>query len=243
MGRRFLITGCGRSGTKYTARLLSAAGVPCGHEVACGPTGFVGFGDATGESSWFAGGYLDQLPDDVVIVHQVRHPEATVRSFHRIGLFDHRYSPNPLFDLRVWRGGLEGRPTPKNVARAAVHRARARKKAEFVRDQRRLVARTTDVFRRPEGPARYVRYWTQWNSLVERGAAGRPYLRIRLEDMGQQTWEELCDFLELGRMDLPELEPVNTKERYPQRKLDLGSGLGSFDPSVGEMAARYGYEI
>lgn len=243
MGRRFLITGCGRSGTKYTALLLGAAGVRCGHEVACTPTGFQGFGDAVGESSWFAAGYMDQMPDDVVVVHQVRHPESTVRSFHRIGLFDRPYHRNALLDLSVWRAGLGGGPTPRNIGRAAVYRARARKKAAYVRDQRRLVADSTDVFDRPEGAARYVRYWTQWNSLVERGASGRRYLRIRLEDMGAGTWDELCDFLEIGRMDLPELDPANTKDRYPPGHLDLGPGLAALDPSVTELAARYGYDV
>lgn len=77
-----IVTGCGRSGTGYTAALLTAAGVECGHERV-----FTGdlrdtpeIGEGAADSSWFAVPYLP-YQDDPHIAHQVRHPLAVVASW------------------------------------------------------------------------------------------------------------------------------------------------------------------
>ena len=80
--RRFLITGCGRSGTKYMAELMGALGISCGHELVFTSAGYDGeWGDwPTGESSSYAPPLLDKLPSDVVVFHVVRNPLHVVRS-------------------------------------------------------------------------------------------------------------------------------------------------------------------
>jgi hypothetical protein len=86
--KRFLVTGCPRSGTGYAAALFRALGVRCGHEDVFGvgqalgrkPVDWNGYG---GDSSWLA---VPALPlDDVVVLHQVRHPLEVVRSIVGVG--------------------------------------------------------------------------------------------------------------------------------------------------------------
>lgn len=75
---RFVITGAPCSATGYAAQVLTAAGVPCGHEEIVGqhrtpsrwlppPAG------PRGESSWLAAPLLWALPV-ATVVHLVRHP-------------------------------------------------------------------------------------------------------------------------------------------------------------------------
>ncbi|MBK7644667.1 MAG: hypothetical protein IPJ19_16765 [Planctomycetes bacterium] len=91
--RRFLVTGVGRSGTGYTASLLTELGCPTGHEEVFGPPRLRNAGqitwppDVAGDSSWLGAPYLDALPEGTVVLHQVREPVANVRSSLRIQFF------------------------------------------------------------------------------------------------------------------------------------------------------------
>lgn len=74
----FLITGCGRSGTKWAAELFTTLGFPCGHEEAfsydrSGPL-------TAGEASWLAVPHLDALDPSTPLVRVVRNPFAVVKS-------------------------------------------------------------------------------------------------------------------------------------------------------------------
>lgn len=77
MSKRLLITGIGRSGTRYMAELLTAAGIPCGHE-ALYPTHVRAppdWGEAVAESAWPAAPWVGPDHDrDLVVVHLVRNP-------------------------------------------------------------------------------------------------------------------------------------------------------------------------
>ena len=80
--QRFIVTGCPRSGTMYAAKLFGELGVRMGHEDVFGvPQGLGGAPRWEGyeaDSSWLA---VPHLPlDDVVVLHQVRHPLEFVRS-------------------------------------------------------------------------------------------------------------------------------------------------------------------
>jgi len=90
---RFLITGCGRSGTGYTAKLLGDLGLPCGHEAIFRPPNverahFEWPPQLPGESSWLAAPFLKSLPKGTLVLHQLREPMAVIRSFLRIRFFD-----------------------------------------------------------------------------------------------------------------------------------------------------------
>ncbi len=89
MTLRFLVTGIGRSGTGYAAKLLTNAKQPCGHEVGFGPKTTSAAAALqrldslrlVGESSWYAAPFIRDLPSDVVILHQVRHPRSWIGSW------------------------------------------------------------------------------------------------------------------------------------------------------------------
>lgn len=91
-GLRFVIVGTGRCGTGFTAGLLTAYGIPCGHETRFGPP----FGARAwirarrqrieGDASWLAVPALPTLRGATVL-HQVRHPLDVIGSFLALGFF------------------------------------------------------------------------------------------------------------------------------------------------------------
>ena len=86
--RRFVVTGCARSGTAYAAALFSALGLPCGHEAVFRPGGPGEWpDDRPGESSWLAAPHLGRLEPGAVVLHQVRDPLAVVRSHLSFNFF------------------------------------------------------------------------------------------------------------------------------------------------------------
>lgn len=115
MSRRFLITGCGRSGTAHAANVLTLAGLPCGHEAVFQPAKLLGATeivwpeDLPGESSWLAAPFVGCLPPGTVVLHQVREPVAVMRSHLRLGFFE---TPSPYLDhaLRQFPELAEGSP-------------------------------------------------------------------------------------------------------------------------------------
>ena len=74
---RFVVVGTGRSGTAYTARLLTAAGITTGHEEWWSVSGWQRKG-LVGDSSWFAAPHLRDF--DGFVFNQVRDPLAVVNS-------------------------------------------------------------------------------------------------------------------------------------------------------------------
>jgi tetratricopeptide (TPR) repeat protein len=87
-GKRVLFVGCGRSGTGYLSKVLSQAGIPCGHEKVFGPfTRTVEWGEYVADSSWLAVPWLATLDTDVSIVHVSRDPLLCSRSWAGVGTF------------------------------------------------------------------------------------------------------------------------------------------------------------
>ena len=81
---RFVVTGSGRSGTGYIAAVLSAAGIPCGHEGWFNPQRDRADG-LVGDSSWCAVPELAGYPG--LVWHQVRHPLAVIASLAKAPLW------------------------------------------------------------------------------------------------------------------------------------------------------------
>jgi hypothetical protein len=116
----YLITGTGRCGTGYAARLLSSVGVPCGHEAIFRLDGLekavarVEQFDLAAESSWLAAPWLKLLPDQVRVAHLVRHPQHVIDSLLRMQFFDlsiPEYRPYTRF-VYAHLPGLSDEPTP-----------------------------------------------------------------------------------------------------------------------------------
>jgi hypothetical protein len=95
--KRFVVTGCPRSGTTYATALFNALGVRCGHEDVYGPDQALGdlpveWNGYDADSSWHAVPFLPL--DDVVVLHQVRHPLEVVRSIAGIRFLARADLPN-----------------------------------------------------------------------------------------------------------------------------------------------------
>ena len=85
--KRFLVTGCPRSGTKYTTTLFRHLGVHVEHEKVFGVGEALGrrphrWRVFEGDVSWLAVPFLPLHgeDEDVVVLHQLRHPLEFVRS-------------------------------------------------------------------------------------------------------------------------------------------------------------------
>lgn len=80
----FLVTGVGRSGSKFVAHALTTAGIPTGHERVYAPQDIKRRRkprEYVGEVSWLA---IPHLPVDVPTIHATRHPLDVMTSLvHR----------------------------------------------------------------------------------------------------------------------------------------------------------------
>lgn len=108
---RLLLVGCGRSGTRYAARLLTEAGLPCSHEKRFGLFSCGWQEGDTAESSWMALPALENhLAGKVLAVHLTRHPLDTIRSLVGTGFL----GGAPGWALyRSWLCGASPRVTAK----------------------------------------------------------------------------------------------------------------------------------
>lgn len=234
-----MVTGSGRSGTGYTAALLSAAGIHCGHEALFQPRtrSVPDFGTWDGDASWLAAPFLDRLPPGTPVVHQVRDPVEVVTSWVGLrflstrGPYSFRRPSGP--PRLVW-----------HEVKSRVERASGR--SVFVaRDYERFVARHTPWVVEPRTTLdRCVRYWIAWNELVEAAATrrGLPYLRVQLEEL-RDRYAELLGFL--GRdpaTPFPGAVPETTNAR-PHHDLVTREQLRTAADfsRLSSLAVRYGY--
>lgn len=215
--RKFLVTGCGRSGTTYTTELLMALGLDVRHETLFGQMrirapwvfrngtsgrhsfGPINWGEHTGEVAWQAVPFLPYLRRRVPVFHQVRAPELYVRS--RIakgftyGLLRHRHCPIEI----------EG-----------------------------LTAR--DMKTAPEElQVRYLAlFWSRWNAMARRNARG-PYLHLRIEDLDAEV---LGEILERIGYSCPEDQVERAFEQVSRRTNAAPGGPERLDWSVLTTAER-----
>jgi hypothetical protein len=196
--KHFVITGCARSGTGYTAELLTRLGLTTEHETVFSPytEAFPGWGAAPGESSWLAAPFIHQLPPGTVVLHQLRHPDAVVRSLLGIHFFDREVSQvtrdvRSLLQVARARGlgGLSRRLL------SGQWRGRGRRlRSDFVGFVER---HCPEVFERDDELERCETYWLRWNGLVEEQAsqAEVAYKRYRIEELDADLVMELLDLL------------------------------------------------
>lgn len=87
MAHRLIITGTGRCGTGYLSKVFQVVKVPALHERIFNPTNTEFPPWARADSSWLAAPFLGNYPD-AYVVHLVRNPLDTVKSFVGIRFFD-----------------------------------------------------------------------------------------------------------------------------------------------------------
>jgi hypothetical protein len=125
--KRFVITGIGRSGTKYTSELLTAAGIPCSWEkVFRTNSRNLVWTPTSGDASWLAAPFLSKLPEGTIIFHQTRDPLKWANSWLKVsqrwgpahtnfiddncGFFRWRDGSHPTVDMKlyvVWNEMIE----------------------------------------------------------------------------------------------------------------------------------------
>lgn len=94
----FLITGCGRSGTGWAARLFTGLGFPCSHE---GQFNLATHGPLRGgESSWLAIPHLDSLDPSIRLLRIVRDPYEVVQSVMARGFLLNTVGPYEQYTLK-----------------------------------------------------------------------------------------------------------------------------------------------
>jgi hypothetical protein len=212
---KLIITGCGRSGTKYISGLLTKAGVLCGHEVVFSEqmarTGqFQERPDGMhAEASWLAAGVIDRLDESVKIVHQVRNPVRVIRSMSGVRSFI-RHSDFCTF-IYGKLGGL--------------------KKSKVVkRDDRYL-----DMC---------MEFWVRWNKLAE-DASYRTFRveDVNLElasELCNHVRETKAEDVYLAL----EQTPTTTNTRDRDESVTWGSlPSGEYKDKLFDVAVRYGYSL
>jgi hypothetical protein len=166
--KRFIITGCGRSGTRYISHLLTNIGLECTHEIYfphhvysnyhiikyyLAKLGLIKLKWGVppyGEAAWEAAPFLQYLPSKTIVFHQIRHPLDYIKSRQLKGLVYLRirkHFTNISFDA----GTIE------------------------------------DFFNLPLGrQVNYLaKFWIEWNKLVESNSKGFEYYRYKVEDLNE----------------------------------------------------------
>ena len=249
----FVVTGCARSATTYTAQLLSAAGTTCTHEAVFGPrtAGFRGWGPAQGDSSWLAVPFLQELPGETVVVHQVREPLGAIDALVRFQLFSTSGS-GIRRDARALTRYLRGGGV-RALVKAIDPRRRLgrglRLRGDFVAFLRQ---HCPEAFLEPNDVARAARHWITWNDRIERTAtaAGLRYLQVQVERLGAETLSSVVVTLG-GNSDGTVIraalatvaKDANRQPGGPSSPItrhDLGDTLAS---ELESAARRYGYTI
>lgn len=254
-GFRLVVTGSGRSGTGFTATLLTSSGIVCGHEEIFGPwvKDFISLGRLRNDASWLAAPHLTSLPARTLVVHQTRHPLAVARSYLGIGFFAEA-------SMEVSRGDVVGASTRKGRAILFSGGSRLLKDGGILGSRH---ARRADFigFVRKHAPAvlegkteleRFNRFWLHWNLLIESGAkkAGLSYIRCRVEDWSADLVLHVAE--EAGAASLisrrsveaalqstpPDINSRERKSDYEWSELKRARG----GEEVEELAHLYGYE-
>jgi hypothetical protein len=161
MDIKYLITGTGRCGTVYLAKLFNLAGIACSHENMFSPKGFTEPSHNSvpaqrenvpeqkiiyAESSMYAAPFVNAHKWKVI--HVTRHPLKVIRSF--------------VFDLGYFSDDLES-------------------KEEWIRNVHSYFSKQLPNMMKKDGPIYRASYfYIHWNSIIEN--TNNEYLHYRIED-------------------------------------------------------------
>jgi len=231
----FVITGCGRSGTTYIAKILNQIGCRCKHEdyfprlvkigrffISNRHDFFIKFNKVGwrippyGEIAWQAAAYLEYLPTATIIFHQVRHPVNFIKSRQKKGLVGYklrnRFCPIPVKSSNVWEFG--SLPIHEQVQYLA-------------------------------------EFWIRWNCMVEQKTrqGGYTYIRYCLENIDTAQIHEILRSIGF-QAELWKIQSVF--ESLPQNIHSLGKNTEHITidmlsntgrENLIKEACRYGYDL
>jgi hypothetical protein len=224
MRLELLVTGTGRSGTVYMAKLLSSAGIMCGHESLFTTEGIDGClkrisgnteiitsavsggewfdpKNQSAESSYLAAPYADHdVLRQTKIIHIVRNPIKVVSS--------------TLIDAEFF-DDIKQKPY-----------------LNFV------LQHTPEIMEEKSNLMRTVAYYVAWNQMIETKCANRQYKRIRVEDCPSALFE----FLPWSNKSLHDDKKTN---HWGLRKNDIDISdmpQSRLKKNFIDMCKKYGYQ-
>jgi hypothetical protein len=244
MRLHYLITGTGRCGTVYLARLLTSAGIPCGHESFFDYEGLEGaLGRLRGEAEPTLSLTSRRLWDgDRHLIDENWMPNL------RALVAESSYMAAPFIDHPVFDGTqmIHVVRNPMRVIDSFVNHLRYFQDPSGARDPGNILYENNIYDHFPELTKkvsvleRACLYYVRWNAMIEQKIHSRPHVFLRIEDDPAPVLEML------GR---PELEvdlgtTINSFRRkgVPACRLeDVPPGL--IKSEFLEMARRYGYDL
>jgi hypothetical protein len=84
---KYLITGCGRSGTSFMSQLFNNNNIKCGHEEQFSIFNYKNKNINYSESSWLMTPFINDINDDFNIIRIYRNPILVIKSFLDTGFF------------------------------------------------------------------------------------------------------------------------------------------------------------
>jgi len=225
---KFIITGCGRSGTNYVAERLNAAGIKCGHESVFKVNEIKeNSKNYDGDSSWFSAPFLGKEYSSAKILHIVRDPKKVIESFHRIG----------MCNTSTLRHIFFGQSFLINAKRYNFNFVKLYNRYRYVMAHRNLLQTYTTCWEKETEFERLCEYWYQWNKAIEERVDkyNLPYMICRLEDVDSR-WSEIVEFLGFD-VEVKPGSAVNKKNNYPS----LPPFEGKLSEKITDLAQKYNY--
>jgi hypothetical protein len=229
---KYIVTGTGRSGTVYMARVLTDLGIPCGHEsvfnhdkevvvmrrfyrfdpptisICSDNSGWLDLSKLEADSSYMAMPYLTHEDiDKVSVIHVVRNPLAVISSFVKdLNYFD-GVKNNP-FNKGHWEEWIYSQVPEINLGRNPIERA--------------------------------CIYYTKWNGRIEQAKENRPYFLQRAED---KFSDDFFSFLNIPKQPVTFVnKKINSMKKRTEDFKIVDIPDGSFKEEFVEIVKRYGYE-
>jgi hypothetical protein len=230
---KYIVTGTGRSGSVYLAKLLTSLGIPCGHECCFDWRGWdlaqkrlnglesfeISHVSLTNSKNQSIPKWVDEdqiiadssymaAPflnklENVKIIHIVRNPIKVVHSFVNDFYYFKEKYPSNKYE-------------------------------EFIYEHR---PELTQIMSQEE---RAIQYYISWNRMIEKQLEGRNYLFFRVED----SIDPILDFLEVEK---PKKyfndRRANTRQK-PKKRFSLNEMPNNqLKEEFIEMGKRYGYSM
>ena len=158
---KYIVVSTPRSGTGYTAQVLSKLGLNCGHETYFRTSETIYQREANeiwGDSSWLAAPFISKLPPTTLVLHQLRDPIKTL-------------------DSMMARRQLRGKVRPEDKGPRGEY-------VNFLKTHFEL----GESIKFPQ--ERLAHFWAAWHSSIETQSKnpkyGLQYFRFRVEDMNEE---------------------------------------------------------
>lgn len=227
---KYIVTGTGRSGTVYMARVLTDLDVPCGHEsifnhdaevvvmrrfhgfdpptisICSDNSGWLNLNRIVADSSYMAMPYLNHEDiNEVPVIHVVRNPLAVISSFVKDLNYFNNVKDNP-FNKGNWEEWIYKIVPEISSGRDPVERA--------------------------------CIYYVLWNKRIEQ-AQNRPYLRHKAEDAFKDGFFE---FLGMARQPVTFINKrINSMKKRAEDLTLNDIPDGGIKTEFIDMMKRYGY--